>query len=622
MGASCALGQLKCVPWQIRPQKLPSFLEDSLAVRREDIWPAGRGRASPHPFRGRGKRSAGSETTETASELEAELTDDSAELNDDQVAAKEASPCKGQLEGSARTSPERLSGDGLSLHAGDLPPEKEASVIRYPRRTPLPSTLQKACRTSPHADLGSQERPAGVAPKALSVEASNPLVVQLLKGSLPLKSGLPGAPSRTQGVDGASAEGSLPVGGQSSGCLSPKTHRDEGTGVNGTMRNGYCRPGSLPGWTARQHAGGRPEEEGQGFGQRLEFRSGSCAPDPAGSPSQELSQPPAALRGRTLSSSPCQGGKDASAPPPAESTAERSPEGKPQATPAQPTACPPSGNPLAADQLRAGSARPNPALQAKKVFGPSGLCRAAARVQHPKGLEPFPMLSMLSHSKPGPLLAKSLAAPGDGVQAGKGDGPLKQQQQQQQQQQQRVPVGGSGGGIENQGVLACPLSARRKEALPSPGGRMEQLLPRHPLGKDLPSFKWPREPGRGLPQPLEPSSIPSQLNIEQAFYGKLSKLQLNPASLSYAANSPAFSRSLVGSMMMPLGSKANLAAARGVSRSTQMFADSSSSSSLGEISLKGSCSLKAMIMCKGCGAFCHDDCIGPSKLCVLCLVVR
>ena len=32
------------------------------------------------------------------------------------------------------------------------------------------------------------------------------------------------------------------------------------------------------------------------------------------------------------------------------------------------------------------------------------------------------------------------------------------------------------------------------------------------------------------------------------------------------------------------------------------------------------CSLKAMVMCKKCGAFCHDDCIGPSKLCVTCLV--
>ncbi|GLV38619.1 Additional sex combs [Carabus blaptoides fortunei] len=32
------------------------------------------------------------------------------------------------------------------------------------------------------------------------------------------------------------------------------------------------------------------------------------------------------------------------------------------------------------------------------------------------------------------------------------------------------------------------------------------------------------------------------------------------------------------------------------------------------------CNLKAMIMCKKCGAFCHDDCIGPSRLCVTCLI--
>lgn len=45
-------------------------------------------------------------------------------------------------------------------------------------------------------------------------------------------------------------------------------------------------------------------------------------------------------------------------------------------------------------------------------------------------------------------------------------------------------------------------------------------------------------------------------------------------------------------------------------------------SGLEEVQSKCYCRLKAMIMCKGCGAFCHDDCIGPSKLCVSCLVVR
>ncbi|KAM6912931.1 putative Polycomb group protein ASXL2 isoform 2-T2 [Xenentodon cancila] len=45
-------------------------------------------------------------------------------------------------------------------------------------------------------------------------------------------------------------------------------------------------------------------------------------------------------------------------------------------------------------------------------------------------------------------------------------------------------------------------------------------------------------------------------------------------------------------------------------------------SSMDDVQSKCYCRLKAMIMCKGCGAFCHDDCIGPSKLCVSCLVVR
>ncbi|XP_055591734.1 polycomb protein Asx-like isoform X2 [Uranotaenia lowii] len=33
-----------------------------------------------------------------------------------------------------------------------------------------------------------------------------------------------------------------------------------------------------------------------------------------------------------------------------------------------------------------------------------------------------------------------------------------------------------------------------------------------------------------------------------------------------------------------------------------------------------SCSLNAMVICQQCGAFCHDDCIGASKLCVSCVI--
>ncbi|NWX52755.1 ASX protein, partial [Steatornis caripensis] len=178
------------------------------------------------------------------------------------------------------------------------------------------------------------------------------------------------------------------------------------------------------------------------------------------------------------------------------------------------------------------------------------------------------------------------------------------------------------GGIKNENALACGSPGKsdaenRKDAAQNAAEPTEHLQS-VPLVMDLPFFKFSREPGKGHNHPLEPSSIPSQLNIKQAFYGKLSKLQLNSSSFNYSSNTPAFPRSLAGSMMQ-LTHKANFAANRNTALSVQMFADSSS---VDEIAFKCSCSLKAMIMCKGCGAFCHDDCIGPSKLCVLCLVVR
>lgn len=139
-----------------------------------------------------------------------------------------------------------------------------------------------------------------------------------------------------------------------------------------------------------------------------------------------------------------------------------------------------------------------------------------------------------------------------------------------------------------------------------------------PFVVDLPFWKLPREPGKGFSQPLEPSSIPSQLNIKQALYGKLSKLQLSPTSFNYSSSSATFPKGLAGGVVQ-LSHKASFGTGHTASLSLQMFTDSSAVES---ISLQCACSLKAMIMCQGCGAFCHDDCIGPSKLCVLCLVVR
>lgn len=71
---------------------------------------------------------------------------------------------------------------------------------------------------------------------------------------------------------------------------------------------------------------------------------------------------------------------------------------------------------------------------------------------------------------------------------------------------------------------------------------------------------------------------------------------------------------------------ANMAASRNdlLSNSSKVNNTSSSSGmaapSNSNITASCACNLKAMIICKQCGAFCHDSCIGPLKLCVACLV--
>ncbi|XP_076874554.1 polycomb group protein ASXL1 isoform X2 [Brachyhypopomus gauderio] len=127
--------------------------------------------------------------------------------------------------------------------------------------------------------------------------------------------------------------------------------------------------------------------------------------------------------------------------------------------------------------------------------------------------------------------------------------------------------------------------------------------------------------------PSSASSLPYHL------YGKLPKLQQSAGVLSggsggassgfsYTANvsvvdGSGFSRSIADSVLQ-LRPRIGGAGGQSTAISIQAFADSATE----DVALKCSCRLKAMIMCQGCGAFCHDDCIGPSKLCVSCLVVR
>ncbi|XP_066481573.1 polycomb group protein ASXL1 [Tiliqua scincoides] len=560
-------------------------------------------------------RSVVSETTESASDLEAELTDENWELEQEcgKVAARDIAPCQSHVEKYNGIQSEYSVQMEASVCSEDLPSEAGGICQRRPWR-PQQSLPQRASEFSPHVGLESLKRPHSGTPKPLSsVEVSNPLVVQLLKGSPPGKTILPGINS---GLEAETASFSLsksstecppfPLGGKGSGCLTPESPLDDAVDVSGTVRNGYRVPRSLQDSLETLVPGPVPLPEERPGKEGLDqthptLNLGSDAIDrTVGTP-----QKPETL---TLSRGTC---SFSTAPVVSEKTTstESVPSGIHEEkikSPPSPRFLSPSRISLYPDQLSGESAQKNHEVHGKKVFGSSFPCNAATKAQYPRALEPFPILGMLSHSKPAP---KS-TTPGDRDQVLREDWAPKQ----------RSHVGG--GGVENKNILACSGSAKRnvdkrKKGVTSPAEPMEHLQS-VPLARDLPFFKLPREPGKSLAQPLEPSSIPSQLNIKQAFYGKLSKLQLNSASLHYASNAPVFPKSLAGSMIQ-LSHKANFAGSRGLSLSAQMFADSSR---MEEISLKCSCSLKAMIMCKGCGAFCHDDCIGPSKLCVLCLVVR
>ncbi|XP_054643769.1 putative Polycomb group protein ASXL1 [Dunckerocampus dactyliophorus] len=166
---------------------------------------------------------------------------------------------------------------------------------------------------------------------------------------------------------------------------------------------------------------------------------------------------------------------------------------------------------------------------------------------------------------------------------------------------------------------AAPAVVTKKEpgssvdGYPS-GGAMEGLLNMEMnlarMAKNELS-KAPYSSYHSSPSPL--SSLPFQI------YGKISKQGGSVGGVSYTANvsvmdNSSFSRNMTDGVLQL---RPRLASSQ-ATLSIQTFTDGTNE----EVSLKCSCRLKAMIMCQGCGAFCHDDCIGPSKLCVSCLVVR
>nr|DBA24323.1 TPA: hypothetical protein GDO54_011997 [Pyxicephalus adspersus] len=122
------------------------------------------------------------------------------------------------------------------------------------------------------------------------------------------------------------------------------------------------------------------------------------------------------------------------------------------------------------------------------------------------------------------------------------------------------------------------------------------------------------EPQKPFPQ-LAAQKTQTQQLPQQQQCGSYPAIHFGSTSFKRAASAIEKSIGILGNNSKPVSGLGS----QNTSIPAQKFADSSSAD---ELELKCSCRLKAMIVCKGCGAFCHDDCIGPSKLCVACLVVR
>ncbi|XP_047600704.1 polycomb group protein ASXL1 isoform X2 [Lutra lutra] len=546
------------------------------------------------------------ESTDTASDFEGHLSEDSSEAD-----SSEATVVKRALAVDTNEKHSWNHSASLSQVNGNRSLVTRTDSMATPQSwvSRVCAAPQKISDSLLLASTEYQPRLMSLGRPGSSVEATNPLVMQLLQGNLPLEKVLPpaqgtGRPEsprlplmKEQSLGGSlgvrslqdSAENSCVVGKSSSRSVraskepllsesretSPGLARLEPSQAPGAPQKiSKTVPGldSLYAGTELTAASGKAEVDS-----KEQFSPASLEDKEAGDVSQcsNLNATPARSPGNlTTSRAPC-----FSSP----NTASLDPDQ--------------TGRALGSQSSAGG--------QGKKLFGPRN---EAAALQHPRPVEPMPLPADAPPGFPSQKLGPSKNSVSGGVQTAREDWAPK-------------PPTVSVGGIKSEKTFGgSPLKANaenRNATGPGPRELVDQLQGM-PFVLDLPFWKLPREPGKGPGQPLEPSSIPSQLNIKQAFYGKLSKLQLSSTSFNYSSSSPTFPKGLAGSVVQ-LSHKANFSASHSASLSLQMFADSSTVES---ISLQCACSLKAMIMCQGCGAFCHDDCIGPSKLCVLCLVVR
>ncbi|XP_070657586.1 polycomb group protein ASXL1 isoform X4 [Bos indicus] len=541
-----------------------------------------------------------SESTDTASDFEGHFSEDSSEAEPGETLGPKRSLVAEQGE---KHSWNHCA--SLSKVNGDL-----SLVTRTDGMVAPQSWVSRVCAVPPKipdslllASPEYQPRPMSLGRPASSVEAANPLVMQLLQGHLPLKKVLPPAhggskpePPRLALTAEQSPGGSLGMGSL------------QGPGEN-RCEVGKSSPESLLPESCEASTGFARLEASQAPGAPLKMSKNTPSLDslyPVTNPvaasgkaevdfKEQLSPFSFEDQKEARNLSQCSISTAAPGVSLGNLTTSRAPLfSSPNAVSSGPDQ---AGRALG-DQNSAGG-------QGKKLFGSKN---AAAALQCPRLVEPTPLPAEAPPAFPNRKSGPGKTSLSGGIQTAREDWAPK-------------PPPASVGSIKSEKTLdGGPLKVdaeNRKAVGPGPRELVDHLQGM-PFVLDLPFWKLPREPGKGLSQPLEPSSIPSQLNIKQAFYGKLSKLQLSSTSFNYSSGSPPFPKGLAGSVVQ-LSHKANFGASHSASLSLQMFTDSSTVES---ISLQCACSLKAMIMCQGCGAFCHDDCIGPSKLCVLCLVVR
>ncbi|XP_063815144.1 polycomb group protein ASXL1 isoform X1 [Pseudophryne corroboree] len=149
--------------------------------------------------------------------------------------------------------------------------------------------------------------------------------------------------------------------------------------------------------------------------------------------------------------------------------------------------------------------------------------------------------------------------------------------------------------------LGCPGSCGEQEHfLPD----STEFIDKVPLFLDMPFLCFPKEVGVHVQLPVGLSAISSHHKMKNTLFGKLSQ---EAGSYCYSAG------------VRLSGFPGDYTVAGSASLSVEVFTEHESGE---KVSVRCSCSFKAMTMCEGCGAFCHTDCIGPSKLCVSCLVIR